>query len=38
MLDELNDAWYGALKAARDAGKPYQYIVFMAGINDILRQ
>ncbi|GBF99341.1 GDSL-like lipase acylhydrolase [Raphidocelis subcapitata] len=38
VLDRLNDAWYGRLREARDAGRPYQYAVFLAGINDILLQ
>lgn len=38
VLDRLNDAFYGDLKAAKDSGKPYQYIIFLAGINDILLQ
>jgi hypothetical protein len=38
VLDRLNDALLGQLKAARDAGRPYHYVVFLAGINDILLQ
>lgn len=38
VLDALNDAWYSQLSAARGAKRPYQFIVFMAGINDILIQ
>ena len=38
VLDRLNDAMLSQLKAARDAGKPYHFVVFLAGINDILLQ
>jgi hypothetical protein len=38
VLDRLNGAWYDRLSAARSAGKLYQYIIFLAGINDILLQ
>lgn len=38
VLDALNDAWYARLREARDAGRRYQYIIFLAGINDILIQ
>jgi lysophospholipase L1-like esterase len=38
VLDRLNDAWYSRLREARDAGRPYQYAIFLAGINDILLQ
>lgn len=38
VLDRLNDAFLEDLRAARDAGRPYHYVVFLAGINDILLQ
>lgn len=38
VLDRLNDAMLSQLKAVRDAGKPYHFVVFLAGINDILLQ
>lgn len=38
VLDDLNPAWYARLGEARAEGRPYQYVVFLAGINDILMQ
>jgi hypothetical protein len=35
VLDRLGVSWYENLNEAKSAGKPYNYIVFLAGINDI---
>lgn len=38
VLDRLNDAFRQQLSNARSAGRPFHYITFEAGINDILLQ
>lgn len=38
MLDRLGPAWTDRLSEARSQGKPYNYIIFMAGVNDLLMQ
>jgi hypothetical protein len=36
VLDRLGPAWTDRLREAQ--GKPYNYIIFMAGVNDLLMQ
>jgi hypothetical protein len=38
VLDRLNDQFRARLAEARSAGRPYHYITFEAGINDLLLQ
>eukprot|EP00879_Flechtneria_rotunda_P011773 GHRR01012298.1.p1 GENE.GHRR01012298.1~~GHRR01012298.1.p1 ORF type:complete len:229 (+),score=66.60 GHRR01012298.1:89-775(+) len=38
VLDLLNEAFKRQLQDAKSAGKPFHYIIFEAGINDILMQ
>jgi hypothetical protein len=38
VLDRLNDAFRNHLSSARSAGRPFHYITFEAGINDLLLQ
>lgn len=38
VLDRLNDAFRQQLSSARSAGRPYHFITFEAGINDLLLQ
>lgn len=38
VLDALNPLFQQQLSDARGQGKPYHFIVFEAGINDILMQ
>lgn len=38
MLDKLTDAFRQQLADAKTSGRPYHYIIFEAGINDLLLQ
>lgn len=36
VLDRLNDAFHQDLSEAESSGRPYHYIIFEGGINDLL--
>jgi lysophospholipase L1-like esterase len=38
VLDRLNDAFRQQLSSAKSSGRPYHFITFEAGINDLLLQ